>query len=284
MYPISYIEKKRHGPSSFPIQYYYVDEKHHQYIMPTHWHKEFEIIRVLRGNIKIYLNSTEHFLSVCDILLVESGFLHRGEPNHCTYECIVFDLNMLAKKENDIMAKYILPLFNSSAKINNIQVDRLCDTGQAINTLFEILKNKPSFYEIKVYSLLYEIFLKLYSTENISPADKLNHSPQIEAITHLIKWIEKNYTETITLEMLSSISGFSEKYLCRIFKEYTSKTPITYINELRIEKACNEMTMNKKSITFAAYESGFNDLSYFCRTFKKYKNITPKEYIKNLNL
>lgn len=83
--------------------------------------------------------------------------------------------------------------------------------------------------------------------------------------------------------MLSSISGFSEKYLCRIFKEYTSKTPITYINELRIEKACNEMGINKKNITYAAYESGFNDLSYFCRTFKKYKNITPKEYIKSLN-
>ena len=41
------------------------------------------------------------------------------------------------------------------------------------------------------------------------------------------------------------------------------------------------MTAGGKSITEAAFNSGFNDLSYFCKVFKRYKGLTPKEYQKN---
>lgn len=64
------------------------------------------------------------------------------------------------------------------------------------------------------------------------------------------------------------------KYLCRIFKEYTGKTVVDYINELRIDNACHEMTVKGMSVTRAAYDSGFNNLSYFCKVFKHYKGVT----------
>ena len=72
----------------------------------------------------------------------------------------------------------------------------------------------------------------------------------------------------------------NEKYLCRFFKDYTSRTPIDYINNLRIEAACHELTSGDMTITEAAIECGFNDISYFSKMFKKYKGITPREYSK----
>jgi len=121
----------------------------------------------------------------------------------------------------------------------------------------------------------------MYNSEKVIQAGNTLHSNQVTDIIRLIDWIEKNYAEKINLDNLSRISGFSKKYLCKVFKEYTSKTLINYINELRIENACHEMTIKRKSVTDSAFVSGFNDLSYFCRTFKKYKNMTPREYIKN---
>ena len=93
----------------------------------------------------------------------------------------------------------------------------------------------------------------------------------------LLDYIEKNYSEPISLETLEKISGFNKKYLCRVFKEYTSKTPIEYINELRIESACRMLEENR-SITASAYDCGFNDLSYFCKVFKKHKGMPPRKY------
>ena len=44
-----YYENKKHGTDEFPLQYYYVDKNNFQYIMPLHWHNEFEIIHILSG-------------------------------------------------------------------------------------------------------------------------------------------------------------------------------------------------------------------------------------------
>lgn len=49
---------------------------------------------------------------------------------------------------------------------------------------------------------------------------------------------------------------------------------------MRIEAACHEMKVNGSSVTQAAYNCGFNDLSYFSKVFKLYKGISPKDYKK----
>ena len=132
-----------------------------------------------------------------------------------------------------------------------------------------------------MHVILFRIFSEAYKTGLIAP---INKNPQTFKKNHtvisLLNWIEDNYTENITLERLSEISNLSEKYICRIFKEYTSKTPISYINEIRIDAACHEMIANRKSITDAALACGFNDLSYFSKMFKRYKNMSPQKYKK----
>ena len=96
----------------------------------------------------------------------------------------------------------------------------------------------------------------------------------------LVEKIESEYTHKITLRDLSEIAQINEKYLCRFFKEFTGQTPIDYINRLRIDRACYEMSVNKLNVTEAVYECGFNEISYFLKIFKKYKGITPGEYRK----
>lgn len=274
----NYIERERRGSPDFPIQYYYLDKESARYVMNAHWHGEFEFIRVISGSLTVYLDNVEHRLSAGDVLLVESGTLHRGVPADCVYECIVFQLNMLIKQPNDAAQKLISPLINSSVGINKILYSENDAIGADVMLLFETLRHKAPYHELTVYSLLFGVFSKLYDGGYISGTGKTEQPRQAKSIAILIDWIEKNITGTITLEKLSGLSGFSPKYLCRIFKEYTSKTPISYINELRIENACYEMSELGKSVTDAAFDSGFNDLSYFCKTFRQYKGITPKNY------
>ena len=271
-----FLEKKQHGSPEFPIQYYYVKSGHPQYVMPPHWHKEFEIIRVLSGDFRVFLNNVEYRLKGGDVLLVNGGALHRGEPKRCAYECLVFDLSMLRRQHNDAVQRFLAPLINASAEIGRplYQGDR-----NIINALFEAMKEPTPGVELKVYGQLFSLLYQLYSEDCIVPAVKSAHAHQTETVAKILDWIEKNYTEPITLEKLAEISGLSAKYLCRIFKEYTSKTVIRYVNELRINHACHEMASGKNS-TQAAFDSGFNDLSYFCKTFKAYTGVTPSAYKK----
>ena len=97
-------------------------------------------------------------------------------------------------------------------------------------------------------------------------------------MTLLLDKIEREYSRKITLAELSEIAQINEKYLCRFFKEFTGQTPIDYINRLRVDRACYEMTVNKLNVTETAYECGFNELSYFSKCFKKYKGVSPGQY------
>ena len=147
--------------------------------------------------------------------------------------------------------------------------------------LFEALKNEEEYYELRVFSLLFEIIHLLYAEGYVKNSGKKAHTrKQTKSILRLLSWIEEHFSEHITLEDLARVSGMNEKYVCRIFKEYTSRSPMRYINELRIDCACHEMTANKKSITQAAYDCGFNDSGYFSKLFKRYKGMTPGEYKK----
>lgn len=274
MKDIQFNERKQHGFPDFPFQYYYIDSTHPQYVMPLHWHGEFELIRVISGSFELFLDNRNITLYGGDSAIIDCTTLHRGTPQNAVYECVVFSLSMLYKKSNDIIRKYIRPIAHKNVSVSAIPTTKV---KSLINSIFTEAKNQEPLYELKLHSLLFEFFLQLYN-ENLIIDRGQSHSKQMEIISELLHWIDNNYTETVTLSDLSEISGLNQKYLCRFFKEYTGRTPIDYINYLRIEAACHEMQHSGLSVTDAALESGFNSISYFTKAFKKYKGVSPREY------
>ena len=277
-----YNENKQHGNSDFPIQLYRVDNSHPQYIMPLHWHKELELIRVVAGELNLFINNVPYTLSAGDIAFVNCKCPHRGEPHNCKYECIVCDLTILVKKGNKIYSSYINPIILGNLFINTIFHPDNSKLYSCMNLLFALLKNKPPYYELSTIGTLYTLFEQLYINEAISKIKLSNKSvSQTNIIADLIDWIDNNYTEHITLNMLSEKAGVTPNYLCRIFKEYTGKSPIEYINSVRIDNICHEIKWGQKNITEAATDNGYNDISYFCKVFKKHKGVSAKKYAKD---
>ena len=66
--------------------------------------------------------------------------------------------------------------------------------------------------------------------------DSLNKLKQV------IEYIHVNYAESIALQTLSEICFMSPNYFCHYFKQEIGKTPISFINEYRIEKACEMLS------------------------------------------
>jgi AraC-like DNA-binding protein len=73
----------------------------------------------------------------------------------------------------------------------------------------------------------------------------------------------------------------SESNFCKFFKKATSTTFSDYINDLRINEACNLLLFSDYSISEIAHASGFESLSYFNRVFLKKKQTTPSLFRKN---
>ncbi len=277
---LEYRERKQHGSDAFPLQYYYVDKTHPHYTMPLHWHDEFELIRVKKGRIRLYLNNEVFIGEPGALFLVSPGVLHRAEPIDCIYECAVFDVKLISGYDGSKISQYMRPIITG-----DIEIDAVCSSAKdTMDELFSVISVERDYYELCAASLLVKIFYELYGSGCIKESRKISkpNTHRRAQMIFLLERIGEEYTSKISFPELAELSGISEKYFFRIFKEFTGQTPTEYVNCMRIDRACYEMTVNKLSVTDAAYESGFNELSYFSRVFKRFKGMTPGEYKRNV--
>lgn len=279
---LDYQEHRQQGTSDFPIAYYLVDETRPRYYMTCHWHPEYEIIRILDGSLHLTANNTNYDLTAGDMVLLQDGMLHSGTPNHCVYECLVFDLLTLLK-DSRIMKKQIENIQNHVTLFHPLLPREDEELTNVIHTLFHTMTEKRIGYEFAVVGSLYQ-FLGLLFEKKLYELTQKNEQHSHDRMKHLkqvISYIENNYTEDIKLDELASIAGMNPKYFCRFFKQSTQRTPISYLNYYRIERAAQQLSTAETSITEVALSCGFNDISYFIKSFKKAKGITPKQFVKH---
>ena len=67
----------------------------------------------------------------------------------------------------------------------------------------------------------------------------------------------------------------SKYYFCRIFKNITGSTVIKYLNMYRCMKARELLSSGKYTVSEAALECGFENMSYFSKTYKAYSGSVP---------
>lgn len=285
-------EKRQHGTSDFPFAWYHIDRNHPRYIMNYHWHPEFEIIRVLEGELDMTLDERKHRVKRGEMVFVPGGVLHSGNPVNCVYECLVFDLNAFAR-HNAACSSYIQNIANMSVQVQDhfrSEDDRYISESEAatcrtihhiIAHVFHAMRDMKPGYEMMVYGEMYHFFAVVFEKHLYRESARQSRKGyrKVLQLRRVLDYMDENYSHTVTLEQLAASASMSPKYFCRFFSQMTHRTPMDYLNYQRIEHACYALSTSDMSVTEAAYSCGFNDLSYFIKTFKKYKGTTPGKYV-----
>jgi AraC-like DNA-binding protein/ligand-binding sensor protein len=92
------------------------------------------------------------------------------------------------------------------------------------------------------------------------------------------RFIWDNYTRKISLQEIADASGLSAPYFSTIFKEEMGENLSSYLNHLRVEKACRMLTETELSLSKIAGACGFEDQSWFSKIFKSCMGISPGKY------
>lgn len=109
--------------------------------------------------------------------------------------------------------------------------------------------------------------------------DTKNH-PYDKTIKGVVLYIEKHYTESISLAKIAEKFFVNKNYLCNIFKSQIGCTIHEYITNLRINTAKKMIRNSEKSLHEIANEVGYNNYSYFGKIFRRKNGISPNEYAK----
>ena len=128
---------------------------------------------------------------------------------------------------------------------------------------------------------------KTFSEMLIKTAETIQFSsiPEIKAnegsgnsFLSILKYIEKNYQEDISLKIISEEFHLNANYISQLIKSETGLTYTQYLTELRIGKAKDLMKSNSMSLAEISEAVGFNDYFYFIKKFKKAVGVTPGKY------
>ncbi|MFA6057578.1 MAG: helix-turn-helix domain-containing protein [Taibaiella sp.] len=148
----------------------------------------------------------------------------------------------------------------------------------------------PLIFSIILYLSVF-LLVKRQKVEDVFYADNhkyVNKKIQEGKANVLFQLLEKQMLEkqlyknpNLVLGDLAKEINTGSHQLSQILNDNIGKSFTTYINEYRIEEACNLMlTDSRLSLEGIGFEVGFNSKSTFFSTFKKFKNTTPAAFQK----
>lgn len=158
---------------------------------------------------------------------------------------------------------------NDAVFCDDIQKVYRDDTGELSEYFSKILNLYQKNHVHEVKSIFYRIISKM--TE-----DTKNGS--VSAVSLGIQYIENNFHTQISIATLAKLCAMSEASFRRLFKAATGKSPIKYINSLKIAKSKELLKSSEIKIEDITDFLNFYDKAYFCKVFKNEVGVSPSEY------
>lgn len=103
-------------------------------------------------------------------------------------------------------------------------------------------------------------------------------------VDEAIHYMERHYHEDVTLTAVAEVIGITPSYLSTLFGRTVGCGFADYLNNIRIQRACDYFVDNSLKTYEVAYKVGFKDEKYFSSVFKKIKGLNPSDYRKSLRV
>lgn len=280
------------------------------YSMPKiHYHDNYEVHLLLKGERTILLNNQVLHFNAGDLLFIKSNDIHRfiarNNTPHSRY-MIEFQPDFLKPLMADSHIN-LHELLSVGSHLMTLNIEDL----HTIKTLFDALKQMTStnsdsitehnhqhiighfsdlstdmvvtynkaLVKLKLAELLLQMSLIRLKQPTDSQEEVANNSLH-KKIPMIIEYIHKHYKSPLTIDMICQTFYISKSYFCKLFKEVTGTSFIHYLNEVRIKEAKVLLLTTQSKVAALAVELGFNSSTHFGRTFKEITGYSPRDYRK----
>lgn len=233
-----------------------------------HTHDICEIIFLKNGDISAIIGEKTYKLPKGSIVIFRANIPHRikvdgPEPyERCN---VLFDENTLANG-----------VFNRISK----EIDLInCNGNNHISELFDKIdyyykKFERDDLQVLITNIVQEILFNLY----LEPLEDFNSNEASihPVISSAVSYINKNYTDPITIDDISREVCVTKSHLHHLFMDNLKVSPKKYINMKRLTKAQKLIAMGEKP-TSVYSDCGFTDYGTFFRNYTSYFGYSPSQ-------
>jgi len=222
---------------------------------PPHSHREYEVMQYVRGSGVMWTEKGELPFSPGDAVIIPPGVMH-GSVSEDGFVNISVEYDF----EGLLITDSPLLIFDTPS-------------GDGAN-LVQMIWNNRYGNEAYLNSLLVAYARYLSSRLEI-------HSAMSICLGEVkMKISDAAFDPEINVSEILRSSGYAEDYIRAAFKREVGKTPIEFLTELRIKRACYLIDIygDKLPLSEIAERCGYLDYVYFSKKFKEYTGIAPRGY------
>lgn len=273
-----YQERVETDSSIIPAKIYIGKGQGNNCRYPLHWHNNLEFDLVLKGRIKGKINGRQTDVPEGEFFFVNSGDLHETDAedkNLMSAVTVLLSYDLLKEYCPDADAYYFDFSGNEEAR------KKVKDLILECAGLYE---EREEFFELEISIVLRKICGVLLKEcrkkrqENYSRYEQKSR----QNIKKAIDFMEKNYTEEISLKSAAAEIGMAPTYFSRFIRKTTNETFYSYLTKIRLYHAYAELVDSDASITEIAMNNGFLNVKSFIEAFKKAYRVTPSKYRRQL--
>lgn len=226
---------------------------------PIHKHNYYEIMLYLNGNGYLYTHEKNFLFSPGSIIIVPGGIEH-GSISENGFK----NISIGGEFDNSLY-------FNTPVS--------LIDSAQKDATVLATLIYKNRYRNNEYLTKLCSAYI-VFILQNLTIENSLN-----SAVNRIVNEITDGFQNSeLCVRDLLKKSGYAEDYIRACFKKVTEKTPVAFLNEIRIRYACFliDLYIDTLSLQQIAQQCGYIDYIYFSKKFKAIMGISPQQYKSNI--
>lgn len=261
-----------------PCAINYVDSYNYAGMSHMHYHPYYEVYFLVSGKRKYFFRNKIYTLEQGDIIIIKPNEPHRAIPlkeSNQRYERYILNIDESLFGKIEKYNKDIKKIFHKG--IFSLDSERFIDLLSILKNIETEIKEKKSGYKNSVRNRIERIFINLSMCDdnNFNEGDVSKNDLRIQ---EAIEYIVANYNKRITLKECADICYMGESNFTKVFHDIVGINFKSYVNSVRIEKACEMLINSNLSISEISETVGFENCSYFANVFKKNLGILPKDF------
>lgn len=245
-----------------------------------HQHEEIQLSYIVKGSGTLIVGDSVNNYSQGDVLIIGSHLPH------------VF------KSDYRIARSRMLTLFFTKDSFGKdfFRIEELKELQQfferskhGFKLNSDIEEMKTMFSQLENASKLSQFLMLLQMIRIASSGDYTSLSSFIydkkysdiegHRLRNVFEYTMNHFNDNISLNVISAVANMTKNAFCKYFKKRTNKTYVQFLNELRLEHACQLLRdSHVYPIAEIAETSGFSNISNFNRQFKSFTGMTPLSY------
>lgn len=235
-----------------------------------HLHKSLECVYVTEGTLELGIGLTLYHMETNDFAIVFPELIHHYQV-FSTQSCqgiYLLSSPSLTGGYHQTLQK----LCPESPVIKASSVHQ--DIKYALNSLLQCTQKKEHTH---VLWQAYTQIILACSFPFFQLVDKSSVGSD-DIIYQTVTYIASHFTEDISLTQMADDLGYSPYVLSRVFSGTFHCNFNTYLNNVRLDHACNLLCHTDQTITEAYENAGFNSQRTFNRVFQDKFHMSPREY------